>query len=108
MSAEHENPAIGGGGGGRELSLLLPPDPRFRTVVETALRIYLRPICHGGEPEPELAGELAAMIDEVAGDETLEVVLSCRRPSLEITVRSGDRHRSRRFTIAPEASPEVG
>ena len=108
MSAEHETPAPGGGGGGRELSLLLPPDPRFRTVVETALRIYLRPICHGGEPEPELAGELAAMIDEVAGDETLEVVLSCRRPSLEITVRSGDRHRSRRFTIAPEVAPEVG
>ena len=108
MSVEHETPATGGEAAGRRLSILLPPDHRFRVVVETALRIYLRPICHGGEPEPELAGELAAMIDEVAGDETLEVVLSCRRPSLEITVRSGDRHRSRRFTIAPEVAPEVG
>jgi len=108
MSAASNTPTTRGEAAGRRLSILLPPDPRFRTVVETALRIYLRPICHGGEPEPELAGELAAMIDEVAGDEALEVVLSCRRPSLEITVRSGDRHRSRRFTIAPEVAPEVG
>jgi hypothetical protein len=42
------------------------------------------------------------MIDEVAGSEPIEVVFSCRRPALEITVRSGKRRRSRRFKIAPE------
>ena len=107
MSDERETPATGTRGGGRELSLLLPPDDRFRAVVETALRIYLRPICHGGEPPANLQSELAAMIDEVAGDAPLEVVFSCRRPSLEITVRAGDRQRSRRFTIAAEAPPDT-
>ena len=102
MSVEHETPARGSEAAGRRLSILLPPDDRFRSVVETALRIYLRPICHGGEPAPQLADELAAMIDEVAASEPLEVVFSCRRPSLEITVRSGDRSRARRWRIAPD------
>lgn len=102
MSVEHETPATGGEAAGRRLSILLPPDHRFRVVVEPALRIYLRPICHGGEPAPQLANELAAMIDEVAASEPLEVVFSCRRPALEITVRSGDRSRSRRWQIAPD------
>jgi len=102
MSVERETPATRGETAGRRLSILLPPDHRFRVVVETALRIYLRPICHGGEPAPQLAGELAAMIDEVADREPLEVVFRCRRPSLEITVRSGDRRRSRHWRIAPD------
>jgi len=71
-------------------------------VVETALRIYLRPICHGPETAPQLAGELAAMIDEVAGSEPIEIVFSCRRPALEITVRSGRRRRSRRWHVTEE------
>lgn len=99
MSVEHETPATGGEAAGRRLSILLPPDHRFRVVVETALRIYLRPICHGGDPAPQLADELAAMIDEVADREPLEVVFSCRRPSLEITVSSGGRSRARRWRI---------
>jgi hypothetical protein len=87
---------------GRRLSIQVPPDHRFRVVVETALRIYLRPICHGPESAPQLAGELAAMIDEVAGSEPIEVVFSCRRPALEITVRSGRRRRSRRWHVTEE------
>jgi hypothetical protein len=102
MSDESETPTMRGGTAGRELSIRLPPDHRFRVVVETALRIYLRPICHGGDPAPQLAGELAAMIDEVAGREPLEVVFRCRRPSLEITVSSGGRSRARRWRIAPD------
>jgi hypothetical protein len=102
MSVEHETPARGSEAAGRRLSILLPPEHRFRVVVETALRIYLRPICHGSEPAPQLADELAAMIDEIAASEPLEVVFSCRRPSLEITVRSGDRSRARRWRIAPD------
>jgi len=102
MSAESNTPTTRGEAAGRRLSILLPPDHRFRVVVETALRIYLRPICHGGEPAPQLADELAAMIDEIAASEPLEVVFSCRRPSLEITVRSGDRSRARRWRIAPD------
>ena len=102
MSAASNTPTTRGEAAGRRLSILLPPDHRFRVVVETALRIYLRPICHGGEPAPQLADELAAMIDEIAASEPLEVVFSCRRPSLEITVRSGDRSRARRWRIAPD------
>ena len=102
MSDRREAPATGAETEGRRLSILVPPDHRFRVVVETALRIYLRPICHGSETAPQLAGELAAMIDDVSGSEPIEVVFSCRRPALEITVRSGKRRRSRRFTIAPE------
>ena len=102
MSAESNTPTTRGEAAGRRLSILLPPDHRFRVVVETALRIYLRPICHGGEPAPQLADELAAMIDEVADREPVEVVFTCRRPSLEITVRSGDRSRSRRWSVTVE------
>lgn len=102
MSVEHETLATGGEAAGRRLSILLPPDHRFRVVVETALRIYLRPICHGGDPAPQLADELAAMIDEVADREPVEVVFSCRRPSLEITVRSGNRSRACRWRIVPD------
>jgi hypothetical protein len=87
---------------GRSLQIRIPPDERFRIVVETALRIYLRPICRGPETAPKLSGELAAMIDEVAGSGPLEVEFSCRQPALEITVRCGRRRRSRRWEIAPE------
>lgn len=102
MSDQREASPAGAETEERRLSILVPPDHRFRVVVETALRIYLRPICHGPETAPQLAGELAAMIDDVSGPEPIEVVFSCRRPALEITVRSGRRRRSRRFKIAPE------
>ena len=102
MSAASNTPTTRGEAAGRRLSILLPPDHRFRVVVETALRIYLRPICQGGEPAPQLADELAAMIDEVADREPVEVVFTCRRPSLEVTVRSGDRSRSRRWSVTVE------
>ena len=102
MSAASNTPTTRGEAAGRRLAVLLPPDHCFRVVVETALRIYLRPICHGGEPAPQLTDELAAMIDEVAASDPLEVIFSCRRPSLEITVRSGDRSRSRRWRIAAD------
>ena len=102
MSDPRGAPTTGAETEGRRLSIQVPPDHRFRVVVETALRIYLRPICHGPETAPQLAGELAAMIDEVAGREPLEVAFTCRRPSLEITVRSGDRSRARRWRIAPD------
>jgi len=102
MSDRRGAPTTGAETEGRRLSIQVPPDHRFRVVVETALRIYLRPICHGPESAPQLAGELAAMIDEVAGSEPIEVVFRCRRPALEITVRSGRRRRSRRWQIAPE------
>jgi hypothetical protein len=72
MSVERETPTTGGETERRSLSIKLPPDHRFRVVVETALRIYLRPICRGGEPAPQLADELAAMIDEVADREPVE------------------------------------
>ena len=67
MSDRRGAPTTGAETEGRRLSIQVPPDHRFRVVVETALRIYLRPICHGPETAPQLAGELAAMIDEVAG-----------------------------------------
>ena len=102
MSDRRGAPTTGAETEERRLSIRVPPDHRFRVVVETALRIYLRPICHGPETGPQLAGELAALIDEVAGREPIEVVFSCRRPALEITVRSGERRRSRRFDIVPE------
>lgn len=102
MSDRRGAPTTGAETEGRRLSIQVPPDHRFRVVVETALRIYLRPICHGPETAPQLAGELAAMIDEVAGREPIEVIFSCRRPALEITVRSGRRRRSRRWQIAPD------
>ena len=102
MSDRRGAPTTGAETEGRRLSIQVPPDHRFRVVVETALRIYLRPICHGPETAPQLAGELAAMIEEVSGSEPIEVVFKCRRPALEITVRSGKRRRSRRFEIAPE------
>jgi len=102
MSDPRGAPTTGAETEGRRLSILVPADHRFRVVVETALRIYLRPICHGPETAPQLAGELAAMIEEVSGSEPIEVVFKCRRPALEITVRSGKRRRSRRFEIAPE------
>jgi len=102
MSDRRGDPTTGAETEGRRLSILVPADHRFRVVVETALRIYLRPICHGPETAPQLAGELAAMIEEVSGSEPIEVVFKCRRPALEITVRSGKRRRSRRFEIAPE------
>ena len=102
MSDPRGAPTTGAETEGRRLSILVPADHRFRVVVETALRIYLRPICHGPETAPQLAGELAAMIDEVAGREPIEVVFSCRRPALEITVRSGKRRRSRRWRVTEE------
>jgi hypothetical protein len=102
MSVEHEASATGAGTAGSRLAIQVPPDHRFRVVVVTALRIYLRPICHGGEPAPQLADELAAMIDEVADREPVEVVFNCRRPALEITVRSGGRSRTRSWRIAPD------
>ena len=102
MSDRRGAPTTGTETEGRRLSIRVPPDHRFRVVVETALRIYLRPIGHGPETAPQLAGELAAMIDEVAGSEPIEVVFSCRRPALEITVRSGRRRRSRRWHITEE------
>jgi hypothetical protein len=102
MSDRRGAPSSGAETEERRLSIRVPPDHRFRVVVETALRIYLRPICHGPETAPLLSSELDAMIDEVAGSEPIEVVFSCRRPALEITVRSGRRRRSRRWQIAPE------
>ena len=102
MSDRRGAPTTGAETEGRRLSIQVPPDHRFRVVVETALRIYLRPICHGPETAPQLADELAAMIDEVAGREPIEVAFSCRRPALEITVRSGKRRRSRRWRVTEE------
>lgn len=102
MSDPRGAPTTGAETEGRRLSILVPADHRFRVVVETALRIYLRPICHGPETAPQLAGEFAAMIEEVSGSEPIEVVFSCRRPALEITVRSGKRRRSRRWCVTEE------
>jgi hypothetical protein len=102
MSDQREASPAGAETEGRRLSILVPPDHRFRVVVETALRIYLRPICHGPETAPQLAGELAAMIDDVSGSEPIEVVFRCRRPALEITIRSGRRRRSRRWRVTEE------
>jgi hypothetical protein len=107
MSDEREAGSTGSGAGERTLLMRLPSDRRFRAVVETALRIYVRPICQGDEPAPRLQSELAEMIDEVAEGEPVEVVLSCRRPALEITVRSGGRRRSRRWQIRPGGAPEA-
>jgi len=102
MSDQGEAPAAKCDTTGIRLSIRVPPDARFRPVVETALRIYLRPICRSAAQAPRLLGELTAMIDEVAAGEPLEVVFTCRRPSLEVTVRSGTRRRSRRWLLEPE------
>ena len=102
MSDRRGAPTTGAETEGQRLSIRVPPDHRFRVVVETALRIYLRPICHGPETAPQLAGELAAMIQDVSGSEPIEVVFSCRRPALEITVRSGRRRRSRHWHVTEE------
>ena len=103
MSDQGEAPAAKRAPTGIRLSILVPPDPHFRPVVETALRIYLRPICRSAAQAPRLLGELTAMIDEVVAGEPLEVVFTCRQPSLEVTVRSGRRCRSRRWLLAPES-----
>ena len=102
MSDRRVAPTTGAETEGQRLSIRVPPDHRFRVVVETALRIYLRPICHGPETAPQLAGELAAMIQDVSGSEPIEVVFSCRRPALEITVRSGRQRRSRHWHVTEE------
>lgn len=102
MSDQRQPMAEASEGAGIRLAIQLPPDARFRVVAETALRIYLRPICRSAAQAPQLLGELSAMIDEVAGDEPIEVVFTCRRPALEVTVCSGKRRRSRRWLLAPE------
>jgi hypothetical protein len=81
------------------LSIRVPPDHRFRIVLDTAVRIYVRPICRTSEEVPEVASALAAMVAEVAAADPIDVVLACRLPELDVSVASGDRRRARTFRL---------
>jgi len=87
----------------RTMSIVMPADVRFRAVVETATRIYMRPICRSADQAPEVARALLLMVDEVAGSAPIEVVFACRPPELEIFVVSGGRRLSRRWRITSDS-----
>ena len=81
------------------LSIRVPPDDRFRVVLETAVRIYVRPICGSAALTPDVNRALAEMVDQLAALDPIEVVFECRLSELEVSVTSGDRRTARMFRV---------
>jgi len=103
MSDRPAPPTTQDGPMARTMSIVMPADVRFRVVVETATRIYMRPICRSADQAPEITAALSRLMDEVAGGEPIEVVFACRPPELEVVVASGGRTVSRRWRIVAES-----
>lgn len=97
MSHQHGSPGETGPIPAGRLWIRVPPEARYRLVLETAVRLYLRPICRSAEQAPEVARELLAMVDQVAALDPVEVALDCRLPELVVSVASGERRSSRTF-----------
>ena len=102
MSHQHGSPGDAGPTPAGRLWIRVPPEARYRVVLETAVRLYLRPICRSAEAAPEVARELLAMVDEVAALDPVEVALDCRLPELVVSVASGTRRASRTFSVASQ------
>lgn len=77
--------------------MVVPAEDRFRVVLETAVRIYMRPICGSTDQAPEVTRALAEMVAEVADGKPIEVVFDCRLPELQVSVSSGSRRASTTF-----------
>ena len=102
MSHQHGSPGDAGPIPAGRLWIRVPPEARYRLVLETAVRLYLRSLCRTAEQAPEVARELLAMVDQVAALDPVEVALDCRLPELVVSVSSGDRRAARAFRFEAE------
>ena len=83
----------------RRMLIRFEADDRFHGVVHSAVEIYMRPICGDDALAPEIARELISALATAESGEPCEVMLACRRPELETTVKVGNRRISRRWTV---------
>ena len=83
----------------RRMLIRFEADDRFHAVVHSAVEIYMRPICGDDTLVPEIARELISALATAEPGEPCEVMLACRRPELETTVKVGTRRISRRWTV---------
>ena len=74
-------------------------DHRFHEVVQSAVEIYMRPICGDDALVPEIAGALITILETAEAGETCRVELACHRPELETIVTVGDQKTSRRWRV---------
>jgi hypothetical protein len=83
----------------RPLLIRFDADPRYHAVVQTAVEIYMRPICGDDSLVPEVVAEIETELERAAPGTSCQVEFRCARPELVTTVTVGKRETTRRWQV---------